>query len=171
MEDQALVEGSVVFKDEEGPVGDGRQPRPGHGAGGPARPRPAACATHGQPGPGPTARPSSPHWPPTCGLPPARRARHTPWAGPRVRPAPPGPWDAAAALSAVRPAGTRRRPPALPGPAGRWGCTSCLTDRVRGRGGGRCPRSRHFRSPHPPVPWGACTARAGTEHVAVAGTH
>lgn len=111
MEDQALVEGSVVFKDEEGPVGDGRQPRPGHGAGGPARPRPAPCATHGQPGPGPTARPSSPHCPPTCGLPPARRARHTPWAGPRVRPAPPGPRDAAAALSAVRPAGTRRRPP------------------------------------------------------------
>lgn len=51
MEDQALVEGSVVFKDEEGPVGDGRQPRPGHVAGSPARPRPAPA----RPGPHSTA--------------------------------------------------------------------------------------------------------------------
>lgn len=124
MEDQALVEGSVVFKDEEGPAGDSREPRPGPQARLPAPP------TAGQ------ARS------PQCGCPPCtvpqpaarkKRPAHARWQAQECAPRPATPW--------------------LPCPLCR-GRPFRLTDRVKEHAGPGVPETDTSGRRTPPVPMG-----------------
>lgn len=179
MEDQALVEGSVVFKDEEGPVGDGPSAAPGAGVasaqrrldgtsqgGGRARsvsqgaPRALGWPAPWGRVPVSLLRPAAsqarsptrgrpPRTAPNCGPPPARSTRHTPAGRPKGALPPPAPGLHGGPVCC--PASLNEE--ALPSRSAR--ATRVLTlhfpcHRPReGTGGGRCHRNRHFRLPHP----------------------